>query len=146
MRKNRWTYAPYRPGRAQTEVAGSRTLLCEDLRYRHVLLSLTRSGFRNFVRGDFSTFAKRYYISYPPKDRTIRRRYGYGYTKKWSNRRVKGDWRPRSQVSCWRHNPIRRLQGPPVSRLLPTVDTAMWHNEAKIASINVRRKDDKGSD
>ena len=46
----------------------------------------------------------------PPKDSSIRRRYGYYiYTKKWNNRRAEGDWRPRSQVSCWRHNPIRRL-------------------------------------
>lgn len=104
---------------------------------------LTRcERFRNFVRGGCSTFAKRYDLfPIPPKDSSIRRRYGYYiHTKKWINRRVEGDWRPRSsQVSCWRHNPIRRLQGPPpsaVSRAQRRCADVAQRREAKIASIN----------
>ena len=91
----------------------------------------------------------------PPKDSSIRRRYGYYiYTKKWNNRRAEGDWRPRSQVSCWRHNPIRRLADfkvrgiPPPRRggIARNGDVPMWHNAARprsLQSTNVRRKDDK---
>lgn len=113
---------------------------------------LTRcERFRNFVRGGCSTFAKRYDLfPIPPKDSSIRRRYGYYiHTKKWINRRVEGDWRPRSsQVSCWRHNPIRRLQGPPPSGIArPTAmcrcGTTPPPRPRSLQSTNVRRKDDK---